>query len=770
MVFEIDLPVLRVYQSFYLLPPLAVLLFVVFFYFGLSKERITIKSASSSQAATSQNEKTSKSDSTASKSTQWYRDMFFRLQHLEDHTDVLEPAREELLAMFSRGISLGVNQPQGTIFSVKHYDEKSVWDFLEEEHDKVLTEWESYLERRKHGQGPELCGTVEAAKEWLVQQAPVKFVDGAWLAHTNKITSPFALRGITKAAWQILSEELGDGDLSKHHVHLYRKLLEDIGCPLPDGHSADFIKPSLWNGVDNDGAWEAAVGQLLISLFPNEFLPEILGFNMHYELVTLDTMRATYELKALGINPYYFLIHIAIDNADSGHTAMATHTVTRYLNKVRATEGEAALEQAWKRVQIGYTLSQTLGSSESLKNSHSNERERKSSALKASGFGPPEAPLDPLGIRVVDILKAKAPVSHQFHCQSRVRIGGKPLAEWLAPSNWRHPHPQQHLELLKELSKAKPWIYPGASSKSLLIRELSWEGRMFGAFTHDEVVALTAWIDSLDPEEDAGLYWGYTRKKPLPSKKAVRELQDPARHHPVVMTHDAGKVDIGSLAAGSQESVSDSKLPVQQEPLAPPSKDQLSDVIALWFAHIGLLENTINTPSRTASPLYASILRLLRAQAGFDTEKHIVAGMDEEKRVSCPSLVDIGLELVSNAGWANNAKPSCLQDVFSLTDSKGQGDESAKLAHNMLLWGSRPSENLGWLLGLALAFLELKVAVTKAKGLLAQESRQVLSDIVARERQSLEECTQELENLDEDQYRNLIQGNQLGRNALEKCL
>ena len=477
--------------------------------------------------------------------------------------------------------------------------------------------------------------------------------------------------------------------------------------------------------MNNHGSWEAAVGQLLISLFPNEFLPEILGFNMHYELITLDTMRATHELKALGINPYYFLIHIAIDNADSGHVAMATHTVTRYLDMVRATEGEAALEQ------VGYTLSQTLGSS------HSHERESSSSAVTCSGFAAPSTPLDPLSARVIDIFKAKASVSHQFHCQSRVRIGGQTLAEWLAPSMWTHPHPRQHLELLTALSQAKPWIYPGASSKSLLVRELSWEGRMFGAFTHDEVVALTAWIDSLDPENNTWLYWNFTRRKPLASKKAVGELQDPARHHPVVIPCGADKIDTGSLTAGSQESVSDSELRIEQQPLTPPSNAQLSDVIALWFAHIGLLENTINTPSRTASPLYASILRLLRAQAGFAIENHIVAGMDEMKRLSCPSLVDIGLELVSRAGWAIRAKPSCLQDVFFLTGTRAPRAPGWRTI--CCAGGARPSANLGLLLGLALAFLELKVAVAKAPGLLGQESQLVLGAIVARERQSLEE-------------------------------
>ena len=746
--------------------PLLVLLLAIFYYLGHLKRRDFDASTSSSQADTSQDRKTPKSSSPASKPTQWYRNMFFQLQHLEDHPAVLEPAREELLAMFSRGVSIAQKHPRESILSIQHYDAKKVWDFVEDEQNNVLRESGDYHRRRRQGEGPALFATLGAAKVWLKQQAPVKFVDGAWLAHTHKITSPFALRGVTKAAWQVMSEELGDGDLTKHHVYLYRQLLEDAGCPLPDGHSADFIEPSLWDGVNNHGAWEAAVAQLLISLFPNEFLPEILGFNMHYELITLETMLATHELKALGINPYYFLIHIAIDNADSGHVAMATHTVTRYLDMVQATEGEAALELAWKRVQVGYTLSQTLGGS------HSHEGGSSSSVVTSTGFPAPSTSLDPLGTRVIDIFKAKASVSHQFHCQSRVKIGGQTLDKWLAPDMWTHPHPhpQHHLELLKALSQAKPWIYPGASSRSLLVRELSWKGRMFGAFTHEEVDALIAWIDSLKPEDNTSLYWNFTSQKPLASKKAVDELQDPARHHPVVMSRGAAKVETESLTAGLQDPGSNSELRVEQEPLTPPSNDQLSDVIALWFAHIGLLENTINTPSQTASPLYASILRLLRAQSGFAIENHIVAGMDEMNRLSCPSLVDIGLELVSRAGWTNSAKPTCLQDVLSLTDSKGQGAESAGLAHDMLRWGARPSANLGLLLGLALAFLELKDAVAKAPGLLGQESQILLGAIVARERQSLEECAQELQSEDEVQYKQLIRGYQVGRSGLEKCL
>lgn len=265
MVFDMSFPILKMSHYCSLLS-LSVLLFAVLYSYGLRKKRDVVASTSSIQAAMSKDAKDSRSNDTASKPIHWYRNMFFQLQNLEDHPAALEPAREELLAMFSRGISLALKQPCGSILPIEHYNAKRVWTFVEDEQDKVMTKWGSYLERRKQGQGPELFATVEAAKVWLVQQAPVKFVDGAWLANTHKITSPFALRSVTKAAWQILSEELGDGDLSKHHVYLYRQLLEDIGCPLPDGHSADFIQPCLWDRVNNRGTWEAAVGQLLISL------------------------------------------------------------------------------------------------------------------------------------------------------------------------------------------------------------------------------------------------------------------------------------------------------------------------------------------------------------------------------------------------------------------------------------------------------------------------------------------------------------------------
>jgi hypothetical protein len=69
-------------------------------------------------------------------------------------------------------------------------------------------------------------------------------------------------------------------------------------------------------------------------------------------------MRAVKELKELGFDNYYFLLHISIDKDDTGHTAMAAQVVIDYLQHILAEHGEAATQQAWKLVRVGYLLSE----------------------------------------------------------------------------------------------------------------------------------------------------------------------------------------------------------------------------------------------------------------------------------------------------------------------------------------------------------------------------------------------------------------------------
>ena len=276
-----------------------------------------------------------------------HKRLYYQIHNLEDHPSILPQARDLLISLFAEVLEKTQEDSSGTILAIKQYDTETLSQFLRKKDHKITVQWEQYLERRKAGKPREMFMDRSHAIWWLKQSAPAKYVDGAWLGHIHKVSTPFALRSVTKTAWQILSEELGDGDLAKNHVHIYRQLMSELGYELDEGYSRTFVDDEQ---LDTPQVWKAAVAQLLISLFPHEFLPEILGFNMHFEMLTWDTLRAIKELKELGLNNYYFLLHVSIDNADSGHTAMAMQSVVEYMKHIEATEGTSMASQMWRRI------------------------------------------------------------------------------------------------------------------------------------------------------------------------------------------------------------------------------------------------------------------------------------------------------------------------------------------------------------------------------------------------------------------------------------
>ena len=195
---------------------------------------------------------------------------------------------------------------------------------------------------------------------WLERAAPVKLVDGAWLSRLNHARTPLKLRAVTRIAWHIFSEELGDGDLEKNHVHLYRELLRSCGSKPPAGESIEFVDAKL-NPANDAHVWTTATLQLCLGLFPDDFLPDAFGYNLAYERIALDTLICAYELKELGLDPRYFNMHITIDNADSRHTAMALDTVVKLLEQ----SDIQTRQQQWRRVQAGSLLAVEISSTPS---------------------------------------------------------------------------------------------------------------------------------------------------------------------------------------------------------------------------------------------------------------------------------------------------------------------------------------------------------------------------------------------------------------------
>lgn len=655
-----------------------------------------------------------------------YREMYFKLHHLEEYPDVIPNARGILLSLLSEAI-YSAHAYEGSILAIDRFSPPTLNNFIHNEVDRVTVQWQQYLKRRKVGGPREMFRDADEAKRWLVQVAPLKYIDGSWLGHIHKTTTKFAYRHITKGAWQVLSEELGDGDLDKNHVYVYKQLMSKIGVDLPSADAEDFTHLVA---TDQPHVWKAAISQLLISLFPNEFLPEILGFNMHFELLTLDTMLAAKELREVNIDPYYFLLHITIDNGDTGHTRLAVETVIKYLTFVQSTEGDVAAHRAWRRVQAGYTLSKFLPSDKFCNDI--------------------DLPLNmrgPFVKDVIEIFQAKSTAANRLHDDCPARIGGKAINVWLEPETFKNSEWQ--LEFLTCLSKARPWVYKGNSDRSKLVQQMLWGGRMFGAFTHSEVMTIRNWIDSLDSKSHQH-YWYFTFQTP-------NTLASASGKSNIRVDYPASTADLLNEATGLLHQLPHFTGGTAYHLAVDVDQGFVTEkLFPLWFAHPCLLESFICIPWMTTTQIGNAIVRFLRAQHGFEPETPGVAGMDEVRRTGNVGLVEIGWEMIENAG---HAKPADLAEVLDRWPSQ--------FAEMILSLSLRP-RRYGWLLlGLAQAFVHLHITLTRSS-LLSPQSRAALYHICSREQDSLNVCIEELRRI-EAQYEDFQRGYALAKVEIEGC-
>lgn len=614
--------------------------------------------------------------------------MYHKLHNLEDHPDLLPPAQDMLLSLLAEGLSWERQRP-GSILSLGSYTLPSLQTFIKRQDEQVATQWEQYIIRRRAGGMRELFQTREESYDWVKQKAPLKLVDGAWVGHVHRVSTPYDKRHVTKDAWQVMIEEYGDGNLEMHHVHLYSRLVQEAGVCLPPPDSADFIDPR--HGMVNTLVWKAAVSQLLMSLFPHDYLPEILGFNMHFELLTLETMKAAKELEEVGMSGYYFFLHISIDNSHSGHTAMAVNSVAKFLAHVESTEGAEAAEKAWRRVQAGYCLS---------------------SALSCPEFGTSTTSGNEWNQELAEVFKAKALTAGNIHCPSLIKIDGQTLSQWLVPENFASIESQKRF--LAALARLKPWVRAGDSANSRLTHELAWGGRMFGSFTAAEVELVRRWIDNLSNHSPQVYLDLFDDLPPLPpASKDIRI------HYPVFTPEGFESLDF--IHAANSDLITSE----------PDASTILPRLLPLWFTHQCVLEAFMAVPSRTANPTISAMVRVLRTYNGFASVGAGVAGMDEASKTSTVGLIEMGLHMVEQAGLQ---QPTSLKEVLEWWP--------CELSVALLHLSMRPNKNRALLLGLAAAFSTLHGAVLRST-LLPPADREVLRSIVWTERQAFKLCAED---------------------------
>jgi len=299
--------------------------------------------------------------------------------------------------------------------------------------------YREYLAARKNGAPRRYFTSKSHALYFLKGVAPTKLVDGAWLYGTLSRWENPDFHPLIKT----YLEELGDGVPDKNHVTLYRRLLAAHGC-------------EHWETLPEDHFVQGAI-QLALAYNADAFLPEVVGYNLGYEQLPLHLLITSYELNELGIDPYYFTLHVTDDNAGSGHA----HKAVQALRHLMAQSGDP--DAFFQRVLDGYRLND-LG------------------ACTTSVIGAFD-----LEAELVEIFSAKAAIGKNMH-SDYCRVAGRSVNDWLAD-------PKQIPDFLTKLEESG-WIQRGEDvEQSRFWRLIQGErAEMFGVFSTYEQQVLRDWI------------------------------------------------------------------------------------------------------------------------------------------------------------------------------------------------------------------------------------------------------------------------------------
>ena len=327
-------------------------------------------------------------------------------------------------------------------------DPRLLSGWLAHGHRQTTAAYRRYLDGRRAGEPRRFFRNRSHALHFVQAVAPTKLVDGAWLYGLLPRWSDARLAPLTR----IYLEELGDGVPSQHHVLLYRKLLASHGR-------------ERWHDLDDDHHVQGAI-QLSLAHHAVELLPEVIGFNLGYEQLPLHLPITAYELNELGVDPYYFSLHVTIDNASTGHGHKSLQCALECLPRA----GDAA--EFYRRLVSGFKLNDLgVGTMEAIA-SFDLDRE-----LNA-------------------VLAAKASIGAELH-SDYCRIAGRTVTEWLTT-------PGGMPGFLRALVGAG-WIRRGAEPVESRFWRLLHDDRapMFGVFDDYEKQLIGDWIVDAPPSAPA---------------------------------------------------------------------------------------------------------------------------------------------------------------------------------------------------------------------------------------------------------------------------
>jgi hypothetical protein len=313
--------------------------------------------------------------------------------------------------------------------------------------------------------------TRESVIERLVQMAPFNQLDGAWLRNIGRVGPIDEVRALLFRIWM---DEVGDGDPKLNHANVYTDLLHKVEVYLEPVQSRAYVE----NETLVDSAFTSPLFQLVISEFSDDYFPEILGMTLYLEWPVVAVKSQVAAMEAFGIDPLFYSLHIGIDNPTSGHGAMARRALELYLDEIRASSGDQAVQDAWSRIWDGYVAFASTG------------------GLGEDFRRRVQTPPSP-GRKVYDMIRRKAHFGSQNH--GTKQLGPNRINNWFADPRG----------FMQELV-GSAYIVPGDPANSPFFELLRHTGPMFRVFSEEEIGLWEDWARSLatpgggTPETDLG--------------------------------------------------------------------------------------------------------------------------------------------------------------------------------------------------------------------------------------------------------------------------
>lgn len=269
------------------------------------------------------------------------RELYHRLLNVERYPESTANCVQFIRTWLARAGRHLEQGPNGLPFS--DYTHKNLREWFE---NQSLTQTKSYSEKPAEN--------IEKTRDEVIDEAvflcPMILVDGGWIqqwARAGMVDTP-----IGGLLFKIFADEIGNGQAELNHPNVYRSLMHQMNVEILDHRTRAFCESKLFD----EDAFMVPAFWLAIAHHPRRFLPETLGLNLAMELSGVGGAYRTArdELKHFGFSTTFVDLHNTIDNASTGHSAMAADAIVHHMDTIKSSGDANAANRHWRRVWTGY--------------------------------------------------------------------------------------------------------------------------------------------------------------------------------------------------------------------------------------------------------------------------------------------------------------------------------------------------------------------------------------------------------------------------------